>query len=392
MSTGALDIAFAPALSRVHQEPRTVAEHVMDIAAHRRRHPYAVLGIERAVPAIRRGFDLLREVLAPAELAPPSLDLEAENHHLPSALGVVFPAASALSSHLGVDLGTPLAGRWGVIQLEGHAPFDAERVVAGLAADAEAMGHDLDLTPIVVPWQGSAPPLVLARGLDDQARADELAAAVAARAAGYDGLILPPILGLDRSGAVRRTIELAAGAQVVEALGYMPSVPGARLARALEAAVSAAGIEWVGEVSETRSQAGRVRSVVTRDRIEITAGGFVLASGRFIAGGLSWHESCREPLFDLPVITEDGLMEDDSPHPVVRDTPMESHPLMTAGIQVRPDLRPVREGQLAYENLFAAGMVIGGFASRYALCADGVALATGYLAGRTAAGAKEEAL
>ena len=44
LSTGALDIAFAPALSQMHQSPRTIAEHVMDTIAHRRRHPYAVLG------------------------------------------------------------------------------------------------------------------------------------------------------------------------------------------------------------------------------------------------------------------------------------------------------------------------------------------------------------
>ena len=78
-------------------------------------------------------------------------------------------------------------------------------------------------------------------------------------------------------------------------------------------------------------------------------------------------------------------MEEDSPHNTVRDTPMESHPLMTAGVQVNAELQPVREGVVPFDNLYAAGMVIGGFASRYALCADGVALSTGWLAGQSAA-------
>jgi anaerobic glycerol-3-phosphate dehydrogenase len=53
---------------------------------------------------------------------------------------------------------------------------------------------------------------------------------------------------------------------------------------------------------------------------------------------------------------------------------------------VNRQLQPVREGRPAYANLFAAGMIIGGFASRYALCADGVALATGHVAGMAASG------
>jgi anaerobic glycerol-3-phosphate dehydrogenase len=58
---------------------------------------------------------------------------------------------------------------------------------------------------------------------------------------------------------------------------------------------------------------------------------------------------------------------------------------MTAGVHVNRRMQPQREGATAWRNLFAAGMVIGGFASRYALCADGVALATGWWAGREAA-------
>ena len=63
-----------------------------------------------------------------------------------------------------------------------------------------------------------------------------------------------------------------------------------------------------------------------------------------------------------------------------------SHPLMTAGVEVDAGLVPLRDGDPAFSNVVAAGMVIGGFASRYDLCADGVALATGFVAGQAAAG------
>jgi len=184
---------------------------------------------------------------------------------------------------------------------------------------------------------------------------------------------------------VRRRLSEAVGAPVIEALAHLPSVPGMRLQRHLDRAVAEAGIAAIGEVVKPRSDAERVRAVLTRDEIEVTFEAVVLASGRFISGGVRWDDQCREALFGLPVVTELGPLEDDSPLPVVRELPTESHPLLSAGVWINDRLQPLREGRVAHSNLFAAGMVIGGFASRYALCADGVALATGYLAGQAAA-------
>lgn len=386
MSTGALDLAYTPALSRAEQDARNLAEHVMDIAAHRRRHPYAVLGIEQAVPALRQGYGVLRDALEGTALQPPELDLQAENLLLPSSLGALIPAGSSLAPHVGADFAEQITGRWGVLGLSGYGPFNAQRIASALEADGRTFAGSVpELVGIEVQAEGSISSIGLARRLDDQAHADALARQVRAKATGFDGIIAPPLLGLDRHESVRRTLSDAAGAPVVEALAHMPSVPGIRLQRALDRAIDRAGISRVGEISEVQVAGGKIAAAVTRDALEIGAGAFVLATGRFVAGGIEWTDCCREALFGLPVVTEDGPMEEDTPHAVIRDTPMESHPLMTAGVQVDADLRPIREGSVAYENLFAAGVVIGGFASRYALCADGVALATGWLAGDAAA-------
>ncbi len=366
--------------------PSTLAEHVMDVAAHRRRHPYAIVGIERSMPAIARGFALLQNALAGTGLEPPAIDFEAENVHLPSTSGVAYPAATALSSHMGVDFCRPLSGRWGVLQLAGQSYFDAKAVIRGLLADGEALsGTAAELEVIEVDWDGSSPSAAVARSLDDQANVEKLLRALRGKTDGLVGIIAPPVLGISRHATVHAKLSESMGMPVVEALGRMPSVPGMRLQLALEAALEAAGVESVGEVVEAKTRGNALQSLLTRDSLEISASSFVLASGRFISGGVRWQERCEESLLGLPIVTEDGLLEDDSPSPLIRDTPMESHPLMTAGIQVDGELRPMREGQVPFENLYAAGMVIGGFASRYVLCADGVALATGWLAGRAAA-------
>ena len=386
LSTGALDIAYTPALSRAHQLPRTLAEHVLDIIAHRRRHPYAVLGLERTVSGLLDGFDLLREALGPYDLAPPPLNLEAANLSLASSLGGVLPAASALAPHVGLEFGVPVAGKIGVLSIDGLMAFDAQRIATAISADTKNFDvptPEFELLRVALGFV--APPLQLARTLDDQVRADELHAQLRGRTQGLKALLTPPVLGFARAHHVRTRLQESLGIPVVESLAHLPSVPGARLQTALTASQAQAGVTQLGEVIGSKASAGKLCSLTLAGGQEIQAGAFVLASGRFIAGGVGWQaQHCREALFDLPVASEEGPLEADGPDAVTRVSPMESHPLMTAGVVVNPVLQPLAEGRVAYPNLFAAGMVIGGFASRYSLCADGVALATGLLAGRAA--------
>jgi glycerol-3-phosphate dehydrogenase subunit B len=385
MSTGALDVAYSPALAPGERTARTITEHVRDIMAHRSHHPYGVLGLERTLAGLRGGYELLAALLAETDLALTPLDLDGENAGHASALGAVLPAAAAFAAHRGLDLTKPVKGRWGVLAFPGDAAFDPSRVIAGVKHDARVLGgSEIELVPVPVETPAQ-PPLLLAQTLDDDAAADGLAAEVEKRAQGLDGLIAPPVLGLRRSRAVRDKVAKAAGAPVVEALARLPSVPGVRLQRELERAVEKEGASRVGDVAQPLVEDGKLAGVVTRDNLTVRAGAVVLATGKFIAGGIVWRERCAEALFGLPVITDVGMLEDDSPLAVVRDTPVESHPLMTAGVLVNRRLQPLVEGQVAHQNLFAAGMVLGGFASRYALCADGVALATGFWAGREAA-------
>ncbi len=384
LSTGALDLAHTPALARASVTPHTIAEHVMDIIAHRPRHPYAVMGLEATLRGLGEGFATLTRAIAPFDLAPPPLNLEAENLLLPSALGALLACGSALAPHVGGDFASGLLGRWGVLSLAGLADFCAGATTRGLLHDARAQGSAVDLVEVAAPSEPALGAVDLARRLDDEAEARKLADALVGKSKGLAGLITPPVLGLDRHAAVRGHLSAALGIPVVEALASVPSVPGVRLQRALWRALAEAGVERVGEIVAVRPEGRHIEAALTRDDLAIAADAFVLATGRFIAGGVTFTDRCREALLGLPVATEEGLLEDESPHAIVRRAPMEWHPLMTAGIEVTSKLQPLREGEVAYDNLYAAGMVIGGFASRYVLCADGVALATGWHAGRAA--------
>ena len=379
LSTGALDIGYAPAISPERAAPRTLRDNINDIIAHRPRHPYGMLGSEQAQKCILAGYAVLKQVLADGDLDIPDIDFGQENAFMASSLGTLLPAATAMAPHRGFAAGQ--SGRWGILKLAGDAYLDADRVSRGVAHDAAArFGSAIDFVTIAATC-GSGQPLDVAHALDDENVAIDLAKQIKPRLQGCDGLLVPPVLGLNRHRQVRALLSEALGVPVVEALAHMPSVPGIRLQKALNSAVSKAGVHVVGPVKTPEVNGRLVNGFITQDNLAIHAGSVILATGRFIAGGLVWNDRCQEALLGLPVVTELGMLEAQQPQSVVRRTPVESHPLMTAGIKVNKQLRPVVEGRVAYDNVYAAGMIIGGFASRYTLCADGVALADG-LAGR----------
>lgn len=386
MSTGALDVAFAPG-----SEPtqlRSISGHVHAIASSRARHPYAVLGPERALTAIAEGMKRLTPVLDAVGLAPAPIDTSKPNGAFVSSLGALVPAAATLMPHAWPVEG----GRLGLVQLAGDASFDARHVAKAVEHDARhAWGRSVACEVFNVRYDGSSGPMATARGLDDLGAAERLAAELKGRVSGIDCLVMPPVLGLVRYREVLATLRSAIDIPVVEALAHLPSVPGVRLQNALDKALRDADVTILGEVARGETQGGRVTAVVTPTGERLLAHNFVLASGRFISGGVVFENKVREAIFGLPTVSELGLLEKDAPQGIVRADPRESHPLMTAGVEVSRNLQPMHEGHVAYANLFAAGMVIGGFASRFALCADGVALATGVVAARTALGAMKAA-
>jgi glycerol-3-phosphate dehydrogenase subunit B len=384
LSSGALDIAYSPALSPQLQVSRTIGEHMMDIVAHRPHHPYGVLGLERSVRGVRLGFAAAAKALSAEKLEWAPLALEGDNRMLPSSLGSLVPAASAAASHWGFE--QQGRGTWGIVQLRGDSYFSSARAAAGLCYDGQRLAGSPALRRLEVDVPATTL-VAMARRFDSPAERQQFAQQLAPQCRGLDGILVSPVLGLERHAEAYAHLQELLGLPIVEVVAHVPSVPGMRLQMALEQALQRAGVRLIGEIVASVVVGEHVHAVCTKDQGEVPAGAFVLASGRFVGGGVRWQDGCRECLFGLPLVTELGALEADSPDSVVRELPCESQPLLTAGLHVGADLRPLREGRPAFINLFASGMVIGGFASRYTLCADGVALATGALAAEAAVAA-----
>jgi glycerol-3-phosphate dehydrogenase subunit B len=383
LSSGAISVA--PDLAGLPGAPlasrRPTLEAAARLALASPDHPYAVVGVAALGEALRFAADALEPVLAPP--------LE-RRRFLATAFGTAVGAALCQRSMAAGDL-LDVGGLLAIAGLRGHLAFDAGLVAAGLARYAARGGPrvralELDLPGLVEPW---ARPHDLARALEAPGAAEALGEALrAALPAGAAAALLPPVLGLDPAARVPERIAAAAGVPVAETLSDVPSVPGLRLQRALEARLRAASVEVLtGAVSG----AGRPGEAVAVAGREVRAGSWVLATGRFVGGGVARRGVLLEATLGLPVQAAEGreagvhLAVRPAASLTVRDR-RAPQPLLSAGLRIDAGLRPLDErARPVHDRLFAAGAVVGGHEQATDGTGLGVAILTGVLAGRAAA-------
>jgi glycerol-3-phosphate dehydrogenase subunit B len=227
---------------------------------------------------------------------------------------------------------------------------------------------------------------VSAFGKERPAR-EALAEAVRPHLDGAERVGFPALLGDAHADEVRADLASELGAAVYEIPMGPPSLPGLRLEDLLFDAMDEAGVRIssgnpVVDYTPVEGE-NRVKSVTVdrnNQRVPLHADEFVLATGGLVGKGItSDRESVSEPVFDLHV-----------PHPEDRydwwdQQAFGDHAFAAFGVVPDEQLRPTDpDGRPEFDNLRAAGGVVGGADFAGEKSGSGVSLATGYLAGRTA--------
>jgi len=274
--------------------------------------------------------------------------LAAANLVVPTDLGTWKSTFLAQRTQAAADLPALAGKRLAVLGLRGWGGFRAKFLAASLQELAQRGGVALEIVPetMNLPDDHLAlrEPHEIARRLDAPGEAERLGEALAPMLRGFFAALLPPVLGLVDT-AVPDRVAKAAGVPVFEPLASDLSVPGLRLQMALDRALQTAGV--------TRSTS-----------VERPSGPTVLATGRFLGGGIvrtGWE--LVDPVFGLRAVA------------------MTHDPLASAGLVTDDRLHP--DG--APPHLFAAGAVLGGYDPIGERCGMGTAIVTGFAAGRFAA-------
>jgi glycerol-3-phosphate dehydrogenase subunit B len=287
------------------------------------------------------------------------------------------------------------AGRVAVAGIRGLLRVDAPAVAAAIAerlgdaVRARAVTLDPALPGLDESLAGDLDDATLARAVEAPGGAEALGSAL--RAALADGevelALLPAVLGLDDADAVRARVEAAAGMRVAELLSPPPSAPGWRLARAAESMARRAGVEIVtGTVAGVRRGERRATAVRSADGETLRCEVLILATGKFLGGGLSGEPRPREPLLGLPLFAGGAALEALSPRDLVERTRFAPQPFLGAGVRTDAEGRPVdRFGAPVLDNLLACGALLAGLDTTLRGGGLGVAAWTGARAGRAAA-------
>lgn len=256
----------------------------------------------------------------------------------------------------------------------------------------EAVPYDVESTTVEFPMAVSEyPPIeAMARALEDNEPSEDgtpmreaLADSVRPHLDVEPRVGFPAVLGLEGSEEVRTELENLLAADVFELPLGEPSVPGTRLRRRLFSLLEDEGVtvEKGETVEEFESDDGTIRKLHVEKGSPIEADTYVLATGGPATGGIeSDRDGPVEPIFDCPV-----------PHPKDRtewsvEEPLGDHQFARFGVDITEELRPCRhDGEPVYENLRAVGDVIGGWDFTAEHSRSGVAVASGYEAGRLAA-------
>ncbi|HLL54808.1 MAG TPA: FAD-binding protein, partial [Myxococcaceae bacterium] len=174
------------------------------------------------------------------------------------------------------------------------------------------------------------------------------------------------------------------GAECLEWLAGPPSVPGLRLQDALDQALERAGVRrWTADVSGARAKEN-LFDIGMGDAL--TASAIVLATGKFIGGGIARRGGFVETLLGLPVYSGARRLTDEYVGTLLDSRMDGDHAAFRAGVRIDASLRPLGEdGAPAFPHIYAAGSVIQGYDAAADKTGLGVAIFTGYLAGEAAA-------
>jgi len=194
---------------------------------------------------------------------------------------------------------------------------------------------------------------------------------------------LPAILGVRETWKVKKDLEEIIGAGIFEIPILPPSIPGIRVYNRFKEWLIQRGVSFhlghpVAKAVLKGKKCQGVDISVPPVAKFFTADRYILATGRFIGGGLvADKDRVFEPIFNLP-IAQPGTREEWFGISFFNNRP---HPIHQTGISTNASLRPLNEkGDVLLENVWIAGSILAHHHCIEEKSREGIEIATGYAA------------
>jgi glycerol-3-phosphate dehydrogenase subunit B len=224
-------------------------------------------------------------------------------------------------------------------------------------------------------------PIPLARDLEVAQYRQKLAELIKPHVKDAQFVGLPAVLGIHQPELVVEELSELLGKPVFEIPAMPPSIPGTRLKEAFLRFLPPQNVQCLFQrhvlKATSNSNGGFLLDIGrTEHETSIRANSVLLATGRFLGGGLlSDHTAVKESIFDLP------LFQPENRERWHADRFFEpgGHAVNQAGLETDGQLRPLgTNGKPAFENLFAAGIILAHQDWTRMKCGSGLSVATAY--------------
>jgi glycerol-3-phosphate dehydrogenase subunit B len=228
---------------------------------------------------------------------------------------------------------------------------------------------------------------VMARALEVPANRQRLADRIKPLLGNAKYLGLPSILGIHQPDLVHGHMEELLDIKLFEIPTMPPSVPGMRLRELFEQKFPAQGITLIPqhkvENVELNENGAKLYFKDPFGDVEISSKATVLATGRFLSGGLKAQQhNIIETLLNIPVNQPQGR---ENWYQEKYFDPS-GHKINQAGVKVDNNFRPLNaKGEPINHRLFAAGTIIAHQDWVRQRCGAGVSISTAYQAVKNAA-------
>jgi glycerol-3-phosphate dehydrogenase subunit B len=267
-----------------------------------------------------------------------------------------------------------------IIDFKGLKGFSGLQIAANLQADWPQLRTERIIFPDIE--QGEIYPEVLARALEVPDNRAKLAEAVKAVAADAEVVGMPAIFGIHAPDKVMADLQDRLGIPIFEIPTMPPSVPGIRLRELFEQVFPQKGLTLIPQQkvlsADLQAEIIQLDLKDSYGPIHINSRTVILATGRFISGGLEAHmDGITEPLLGLSVTQPASRDRWYEQHYMTR----EGHEIHRTGIEVDEQFRPLdRAGKVVHHGLFSAGILLAHQDWIRGRCGAGIAVATAYKA------------
>jgi glycerol-3-phosphate dehydrogenase subunit B len=334
-------------------------------------HPYSKMGLEKIEGALTSFLSMFPPPYAFQKI-------EGGNCVIPTGAGTL--RSTYLIPRTMVE-GAAVDGRHTlIVGFKGFRDFYAHYV----ADQLRGRGINLRLPD---PFYQELTATALARLMETKSFRQDIGREIKGQLCGETKLGFPALLGMHKPMEVKGDLEEIIGAKVFEIPMLPPSIPGMRIFNRFKEWLIQKGVTFLlgYAVSKATVNGKKCEKIEVSHPPVITsysADCYILATGRFIGGGLvADEEKIFEPIFNLPV-SQPKSREEWFGRYFLGDLP---HPVHQAGILTDSSLRPINgRGELVYENVRVAGTMLADHHSTEERSREGIEIATGYMAAKHA--------